>query len=113
MSLDKLVPHLALDTLQHLFHHLPPSIPEEPAFGSRFAGMHDYYPDPDAVDLYGSEQGALNHDLEILFGRRDQGPVQLLERGAGLEAVVGFLKKYINGKSKEQDLLIKNGQSGR
>ncbi|KAG9022111.1 hypothetical protein FRB95_000740, partial [Tulasnella sp. JGI-2019a] len=63
---------------------------------------------PEDLSHYGTEQGALNHDLEIIVGPHDKGPVQFPERGPSLGGVVPLLK-YIDGTSKEQGLLIKWG----
>lgn len=98
--------HAALETLLHLLQNLPPSVSVVSSEWSHYASLLSYEQDLDDLELYGTERGVLNHDLEILFGSRAKGVIQLKERGAGLEAVVPVLKKYIDGKSKEQALLI-------
>src|SRR5260221_13425519 len=60
-----------------------------------------YTPDPEWVEMTGSEAGALNHDLEIIFPLSDclltQDTTRLIlfhESGPSLEAVADVLVKF-------------------
>lgn len=92
-----------LKELAHRLDHLPPDIPEE---SNKYGHFIDYVPSPEDVEKFGAPQSALNNDLELAFGRRDKGPVKLLEQGAGLAGVATTLRKYIDGTSKEETLLL-------
>ncbi|KAG8950373.1 hypothetical protein FRC03_012905 [Tulasnella sp. 419] len=92
-----------LDNLLHYLKNLPPSVPA----AAKIYSFSDYVPDDERVADYGSEQGDLNAYLEVTFGSRHQGHIQFKEKGPNLEAVVPLLKKYINGESKEEVLLLK------
>ena len=85
--------------------NLPESLSEHPdvyPFAEKFVlDEHD-------IEFYGSQQGALNHRLELIFGSRSTGsPIQFKGRGRPLEAIVYILKKYIDGNGGENVLLWK------
>ncbi|KAG8681810.1 hypothetical protein FRC11_000653, partial [Ceratobasidium sp. 423] len=86
-------------------HNLPEGLPDHPEaypFASNFSL------DPDDVEFYESQQGALNHRLELIFGSRSTGnAIQFKARGRSLEAIVYILRKYINGDDGENTLLWK------
>lgn len=93
-----------LNYLHHLLHNLPSSIPLD--------DNHYHFDsfecvDPEWVELTGTDAGALNHLLEVTFGRRDQGFIKFKEHGPGLEGVVHALRKYITGTEGENGLLLK------
>jgi hypothetical protein len=50
--------------------------------------------DPDWVDAIGSVQGAVNRELEVRLGTRANGPIEFVERGPQVEALVGVLDHY-------------------
>lgn len=79
-----------LRSLGSLLANLSDSLPLNPGHYN-FVG---FSPSSEAVDDFG-EEGALNHALEIAFGSRAKGPIQLRGRGNGLCAVVVVLEKYI------------------
>lgn len=81
-----------LTTLNSLLIGLPDSIP---ASDSRY-NFTGYAPSEDDKGLYG-EEGALNHDLEVIFCPQScqNGPIELTERGLGLRAVVGVLREFL------------------
>ncbi|CEL56164.1 hypothetical protein RSOLAG1IB_11852 [Rhizoctonia solani AG-1 IB] len=85
--------------------NLPEDLPDHPEvypFASNFTL------DPDEVEFYGSQQGALNHRLELIFGSRSTGnAIQFRGRGRSLEAIVYVLRKYINGDDRENIILWK------
>ena len=69
-----------------------------------------YAPDPEWVETTGSEAGALNHDLEIIFPPSDCLPTQdtthlilFQESGPTLEAMADILEKF----SKPDNVLPK------
>jgi hypothetical protein len=85
----------ALDRLQILLNNLPIPLP------TSFA-MYDFIyfsPDPEAVELYGSEEAALNNVLEATFAPKGRKvgpcPFELLEKGPGLVAVVEVLRDVL------------------
>jgi hypothetical protein len=50
--------------------------------------------DPDWVEAIGSVEGAVNHELEVRLGTRANGPIEFVERGPQVEALVGVLDHY-------------------
>ena len=50
--------------------------------------------DPDWVDAIGSVQGAVNRKLEVRLGTCSNGPIEFVERGPQVEALVGVLDHY-------------------
>lgn len=99
---------ILLDELEYRFSNLPPSIPtlldDTESLYERFIV---YEVSADALDTFGTKQGALNRDLEVAFGHRDAGPIQLVEQGSGLDAVALTLRDFIDGHSTEEELLVK------
>ena len=60
------------------------------------------------IENYGSAQGALNHQLELVFGSRSSGRlIEFRGRGPSLEAIVYTFYKYIDGEDGENVLLWK------
>ena len=61
-----------------------------------------FSPDPEKIDLYGTSEAAINHELEVSFGpkgRRDDSapcPFELEECGPGLIAVVKVLRDALH-----------------
>ncbi|KAG9120983.1 hypothetical protein FRC07_003254, partial [Ceratobasidium sp. 392] len=92
-----------LDLLRYL-RDLPPSL-------SSHSGSYpfaNFVLDPDDVEHYSSRQGALNHQLELIFGSRSGGrSIVFRGRGPSLEAVVYIFYKYITGEDGENKLLWK------
>ncbi|KAF8601985.1 hypothetical protein BDV93DRAFT_474979, partial [Ceratobasidium sp. AG-I] len=63
---------------------------------------------PHDIELYGSAQGALNHNLQLVFGSRfDNRPIEFRGRGSSLLSVVDVLNRYITGEAGENVLLWK------
>jgi hypothetical protein len=85
----------ALKQLRILLAHLPDIIP----FSDDVYSFTNFSPDPEKVDLYGTNEAAVNNALEITFAKygRDPGPCpfQLEAQGPGLVAVVGVLETYL------------------
>jgi len=50
--------------------------------------------DSDWVEAIGSVQGAVNRELEVRLGTRANGPIEFVERGPQVEALVGVLDHY-------------------
>jgi hypothetical protein len=53
-----------------------------------------FAPDPDWVEAIGSVEGAVNHELKLRLGMRANGPIECLEQGPPVEALVGVLDHY-------------------
>jgi hypothetical protein len=51
--------------------------------------------DPDWVEAIGSVEGAVNRELEVRLGTRANGPIEFVERGPQVEALVGVLDHYL------------------
>ncbi|EUC62852.1 hypothetical protein RSOL_459100, partial [Rhizoctonia solani AG-3 Rhs1AP] len=108
-SSQKSTGSLTLDPrLQKLYsslHNLPTNLPDHPdtyPFAGKFV-LHQ----PD-IGFYGSQQGALNHQLELIFGSRSVDRViNFKGRGRSLEAIVYIFMKYIDGEDGENVLLWK------
>ncbi|KAG8744356.1 hypothetical protein FRC11_013491, partial [Ceratobasidium sp. 423] len=86
-------------------HKLPESLPDHPEaypFAEKFVlDQHD-------VEFYGSNQAALNHRLELVFGSQSpDGCVRFRGGGRSLEAIVYILNKYIDGNNGDNLLLWK------
>ncbi|KAG8974060.1 hypothetical protein FRB94_004931 [Tulasnella sp. JGI-2019a] len=95
-----------LQTLLHTLQHLPASIPEDTGYYN-FDQCHGTDPGwADWRERTGSNQGALNHKLEIAFSTCENGPVKFEERGRGLEAVVEVLRNWLTG-TDGQNLILK------
>jgi hypothetical protein len=94
-----------LDKLLHHLRHLPKSISAEPDYYSNV--FTAYAPDVEWIELTGTQQGAVNHDLEVIFGDCAHGHIQFKSRRESLEAVVSVLVTFINSQSAEEGLLLK------
>ncbi|KIK93575.1 hypothetical protein PAXRUDRAFT_12564 [Paxillus rubicundulus Ve08.2h10] len=83
-----------LNKLQIYLDHLPDSLPfrgsAESDYGFDFFGIQD----EDEEDL--GLEGAVNRQLEVRLGHRNNGPVKFKERGPGLLPVVTVLENYLN-----------------
>ncbi|KAG2147585.1 hypothetical protein DEU56DRAFT_697114, partial [Suillus clintonianus] len=83
-----------LARLETALCHLPDNIP----LGNQKYNFEHFSPDPEKIELYGTSEAALNHELEVTFapkGRRDNSapcPFEFAERGPGLIAVVKVLR---------------------
>ncbi|KDQ16586.1 hypothetical protein BOTBODRAFT_107033 [Botryobasidium botryosum FD-172 SS1] len=97
--------HKDLDYLRLLLQNLLGSVVPPGSDHYRFNTLQGL--DADWVEMTGTNAGALNHLLEVTFGRRDQGFIIFKERGPGLEGVVDTLRKYITGVDGENGLLLK------
>lgn len=84
--------------LQKLPNVLP--VPTTPKYDLR-----GFAPDPEWVGDIG-EEGAVNRELEVIFGSRFHGPLTLDERGPGIEAMSDVLERYLQ-KYPESVLLGK------
>jgi hypothetical protein len=94
-----------LQSLYSSLHNLPTSLPNHPEtypFAEKFVlDQHD-------IEFYGSQQGALNHRLELVFGSRGiDSMIKFKGRGRSLEALVYIFMKYIDGEDGENLLLWK------
>lgn len=80
-----------LSLLRSLLAGLPNSIPAS----NEHYRLSSYLPSEEDINTYG-EEGAVNHDLEVIFcpQSRQHGPIHLQERGEGLLAVSDVLRKY-------------------
>jgi hypothetical protein len=85
----------ALMRLRMLLAQLPDTIP----FSNDVYNFTNFSPDPEKVDMFGTNKAAVNNALEITFAKsgRDPGPCPfpLVEQGPGLVAVVGVLECYL------------------
>ncbi|KIK80837.1 hypothetical protein PAXRUDRAFT_15570 [Paxillus rubicundulus Ve08.2h10] len=83
-----------LNKLRIYLDHLPNSLlfrgSAESDYSFEFFGIQD----EDEEDL--GLEGAVNHQLEIWLGHRNNGPVKFKERGPGLSPVVTVLENYLN-----------------
>jgi hypothetical protein len=82
-----------LNKLQIYLDHLPDSLPfrgsAESDYGFDFFGIRD----EDEEDL--GLEGAVNRQLEVRLGHRNNGPAKFKERGPGLSSVVTVLENYL------------------
>ncbi|OJT07823.1 hypothetical protein TRAPUB_1283 [Trametes pubescens] len=85
-----------LGELRYILENLPKSLPEPKVSDSRFQAFVGFVPDPDVVDLIGSEDGAVNHALEVAFGfgARSKGLLPIEERGPPICGLVDALELY-------------------
>ena len=80
----------ALERLRTLLSHLPDSIP----LGNSKYNFERFAPDPEKVELYGTSEAAINHELEVTFapkGRKDESvpyPFQFEVRGPGCQSCI-------------------------
>jgi len=83
--------NIHLTRLQYLLENLPESLPYHDLDSTKYA----FYTSDDDVKEYGDEASATNHQLEVIFGARQNtgGIVPIKERGPGICAVVSFLAK--------------------
>jgi len=89
----------SLRRLETLLSHLSDcNIP----LGNQKYNFVGFSPDPEKIELYGTSEAAINHELEVTFapkGRRDKSapcPFELDECGPGLIAVVEVLRAALN-----------------
>jgi hypothetical protein len=70
-----------------------------PCHGTSLYDFRSFEPDPQLVELYGTNEAAVNNVLEVTFapqGRTDgPSPFSLLDQGPGLVAVVDVLCRFI------------------
>jgi hypothetical protein len=71
---------------------LPSSLAINETF-SRYNFAH-FSLDPDWVEAIGSIEGAVNRELEVRLGTRANGPIEFVEWGPQVEALVGVLDHY-------------------
>jgi hypothetical protein len=50
--------------------------------------FQDFAPDPDWIETIGTVEGAINRELEVRLGTRANGPIEFVERGPSVEALV-------------------------
>jgi hypothetical protein len=92
-----------LNLLRHLLD-LPSTLPDHP----KIYPFACFSLEPHEVEQYGSTQGALIHQLELIFGSRSTGrAVEFRGRGPSLEAIVYVLHKYIDGEDGDNQTLWK------
>jgi hypothetical protein len=84
---DKKLKQLAL-----YLRGLPSSLVINDSF-SRY-NFQNFSPDPDWIDIIGNVEGAVNRELEVRLGSRANGPIEFLERGPAVEALVDVLNRY-------------------
>lgn len=95
MSFFSIISHndKQLKRLRTALAHLPDDIP----LGNSKYQFENFTPDPEKIELYGSDEAALNNALEVTFapkGRKDEFapcPFEFQERGPGLIAIVDVL----------------------
>ncbi|KAG9124124.1 hypothetical protein FRC07_012737 [Ceratobasidium sp. 392] len=92
-----------LSQLQRALASLPLALP----LGSSIHDFCGWTPDPDRVEDYGTECGALNAHLESVFGLRVGGRVSIVERGPGIESNVDIFTRYLTGDYREQPVIAK------
>src|SRR5260370_42549563 len=97
--------------LQGLLKKLSTVVPPGKDSGTPSYPFLSYAPDPEWVETTGSETGALNHDLEIIFPPSNRLPTQdtthlilFWESGPTLEAVADILETF----SKLENVLPKS-----
>ncbi|KAG9311131.1 hypothetical protein JVU11DRAFT_9045 [Chiua virens] len=82
-----------LDILKHYLSHLPDTSPlSEP--GQSTYNFESLEASPEDIEDYG-ETGAINRQLEIIFGSRHNGPIVFVECGPRLVGVVKVLHTYL------------------
>lgn len=91
-----------------LDHHLHTLLLRLSALPIHLADHPNVYPfnnftlNPHDIEYYGTPQGALDHQLELVFGSRyDNWPVQFRGQGPSLLAVVDVLNHCISGETGE------------
>ena len=82
-----------LHRLRIYLHHLPDCLPFKPMAESNY-GFHSFSTEQEDEEDIGLE-GAINRQLEIRLGHRNNGLV-LKERGPGLVSIVLVLENYLN-----------------
>ncbi|KAG2112346.1 uncharacterized protein F5147DRAFT_744584 [Suillus discolor] len=88
----------SLERLKTALSHLPDNIP----LGNQRYNFEHFSPDPEKIELYGTSEAAINHELEVTFakkGRRDDSapcPFEFEECGPGLTAVVDVLRAVLH-----------------
>jgi len=93
-----------LKKLSLYLRRLPPSLAVIDSF-SRY-NFQDFSPDPDWVEKIGTVEGAVNRELEVRLGTRANGPIEFVERGPAVEALVDVLDQY-TGTFPHDGLLAK------
>jgi hypothetical protein len=83
---------IKLKRLDLYLHGLPSSLAITESF-SRY-NFAEFSLDPDWVENIGSVQGAVNRELEVRLGTHANGPIEFVERGPQVEALVGVLDRY-------------------
>lgn len=84
-----------ISKLRFLLKNLPDSLPLKSAEDAsiNFLGFE---PDPEWIDRIGTVEGAVNREIEVRVGPRNnaEGTFKLTERGPGIEALADVLEKY-------------------
>jgi hypothetical protein len=95
---DESVTESRLDELRILLMNLPDSVPEAGLIPEYPFGNNKYELDADWIYDTGSEAGALNRDLEIIFKDRSDTAgsrvIKFHEKGPSLTGVVDAIKSY-------------------
>ncbi|KDN38853.1 hypothetical protein RSAG8_09259, partial [Rhizoctonia solani AG-8 WAC10335] len=92
------------ETSSITLHNLPEGLPDHP---EAYPFASNFTLGPDDVEFYGSEQGALDYRLELIFGSRSTNNViQFRGRGRSLEAIVYILWKYISGEDHHEENIL-------
>jgi hypothetical protein len=84
--------------------HLPDSIPTVHASATEYGFDFLTCEDDDIADM--GVVGAVNRQLEIRFGPRNNGPVILKEQGIGLEGVVDVLQSNIDRRAHLGEIML-------
>ena len=83
-----------LQYLRHLLSNLPDTVLHGDIYDFR-----NFEPDPQLVELYGTNEAAVNNVLEVTFAPRGRvdgpSPFPILEQGPGLVAIVDVLQRFI------------------
>jgi hypothetical protein len=88
--------------LQALLSTLPSTLPLVAVNESRYAALVGFTPDPELVEDRG-EVGAVNTELERIFGHRQDG-LKIVERGKSIESIVPVLELYL--KKNPGDIIL-------
>jgi hypothetical protein len=84
--------NIKLKQLALYLRGLPPSLPILESFSHY--NFWDFSPDVDWIERTGTVEGAVNRELEVRLGTRAHGPIEFVERGPAVEALVDVLDHY-------------------
>ncbi|QRV97083.1 hypothetical protein RhiJN_25102 [Ceratobasidium sp. AG-Ba] len=92
-----------LNKLRCALASLPTSLPS----GFSVYDFCGWTPNPEKVEDCGTKCGALNADLENIFGPRVHSRVNVVERGPGIESIIDIFTHYLTGNYDEKPIIVK------